>query len=184
MEIATTAITPPSLVDIAEDLVACIAEWLTPNVNTGDVQLANKYADASLGAAHWVQLSKSLASAMPVAAWSQKLIAYRRNHRETKECCRVLEALHEERDDWPLQVLRLRGARCGCAIVSHPTPISRHTLRSAYAAATRIKEPAPSYRADPAWWRRQLLGCGEGRASRPSSSPAGDAGDVGSQRGE
>ena len=130
----------PSLVDIAEELVAYIADCLTPDVNN-DVQLASKtlYADVSVGAAHWVQLSKSLAGTVPW--WPQRLITYRRQHRETVECCRVIESREEQRDDWPLEVLRLRGTRTESAIISHSLPISRHTLRSAYTAVAKDVHP-------------------------------------------
>ncbi|KAL3933182.1 MAG: hypothetical protein SGPRY_000396 [Prymnesium sp.] len=64
------------------------------------------YAQNSLGAAHCVQLCKLLAGRRH--GWASQLAVQRRAHWETLACFRVLEAFHDEHEDWPLQVSRYK----------------------------------------------------------------------------
>jgi hypothetical protein len=133
---------------MAAELVELIALYLSP-MAAADVWLSQPlalpaakthWAESSVGAAHWVQLSQALTKQAP---WpTQCLPSNRRSHRETRACCRVIEARDVQAEDWPLQVLRLRAcADEGGSLLSHATPIARHTLRLAYWAVAKTVHP-------------------------------------------
>ncbi|KAL1510406.1 hypothetical protein AB1Y20_006714 [Prymnesium parvum] len=134
---------------LADDLLDCLLERLAPLSNDQLHHLCDypsreakfRYAENSQGAAHLVQLCKTLASR--TEHWRPKLLGCRRSHHEILECCRVLEAFNEDREDWPLEVLRLRGSGGGNARaeLSHITPIARQVLRLAYWAVARDVHP-------------------------------------------
>jgi len=134
---------------VGDDVISIIADQLMPadtdlqsDLDTLSArQHKYQYALNSVGAARWVQLCKVLATTQ--APWRSKLLNYRQRHRETMECARVLEAVEDQRDDWPLEVLRLRGSKWSeaHAELSHATPISRHTLRTAFLACALDVHP-------------------------------------------
>ena len=148
---------------MAEELVSLIACYLSPIVS-GSPSLSpspgyhpaawqsppplalpaakTHWAESSVGAAHWVQLSRALRAAVPT--WCAELSSSRRNHFETAACCRVIDSQDESSYDWPLQVLRLRegpGAQAEGCRLSHATPISRQSLRLAYWAVAKDVHP-------------------------------------------
>ena len=148
---------------MAEELVSLIACYLSPIVS-GSPSLSpspgyhpaawqsppplalpaakTHWAESSVGAAHWVQLSRALRAAVPT--WCAELSSSRRNHFETAACCRVIDSQNESSYDWPLQVLRLRegpGAQAEGCRLSHATPISRQSLRLAYWAVAKDVHP-------------------------------------------
>ena len=148
---------------MAEELVSLIACYLSPIV-PGSPSLSpspgyqpaawqsppllalpaakTHWAESSVGAAHWVQLSRALRAAVPT--WCAELSSSRRNHFETAACCRVIDSQDESSYDWPLQVLRLRegpGAQAEGCRLSHATPISRQSLRLAYWAVAKDVHP-------------------------------------------
>lgn len=128
---------------IADDLVGLIAHCLTPArpLVSGDKHV---YAETSIGAAHWMQLSASVRARAP---WHATLQENRRSHHETAACCRVIESRDEAVYDWPLQVLRLRctsaqsGAKGHHSYLSHTIPISKQTLKTAYWAVAKEVHP-------------------------------------------
>ena len=133
---------------MAEDLVGLIVHCLTPATPylsrplvSGDRYM---YAESSVGAAHFMQLSASVRARAP---WHATLQENRRSHHEAAACCRVIESRDEDVYDWPLQVLRLRlsGAQPAGAknhsYLSHTVPISKHTLKAAYHAAAKEVHP-------------------------------------------
>ena len=65
---------------MADELVECIAAYLVPD-----------YAQASIGAAHMMQLSKALFRRGQRNKWELSLQRNRRCRIETTACCRVLE---------------------------------------------------------------------------------------------
>lgn len=67
------------------------------------------YAESSVGAAHWVQLSKALNRR---SQWLEELQKNRRHHQETAACCRVLECKGDE-------------AEYDCACSHHAAPLTR-----------------------------------------------------------
>ena len=132
---------------LAEELIGLIAGFLNPTpwpseplIDSGKYQ----FAESSVGAAHWVQLSSSVSAMAP---WHSTLKNNRRSHMETVACCRVIESKDEGLYDWPLQVLRLRAdksQRPGSKSLSPALlgkPIARHTLRSAYWAVAKEVHP-------------------------------------------
>ena len=148
---------------MAEELVSLIACYLSP-IAPGSPSLSSSpgyhpaawlacpplslpaakthWAESSIGAAHWVQLSRALRAAVPT--WCAELSTSRRSHLETAACCRVIDSQNEEAYDWPLQVLRLRegpGAQAEGSRLSHATPISRQSLRLAYWAVAKEVHP-------------------------------------------
>ena len=132
---------------MAEDLVSLIACYLSP-IEAGSPWLSlglpaakTHWAAKSIGAAHWVQLSRALSDAVPT--WCAELSCSRRSHLETAACCRVIDSRRGD-DDWSLQVLRLRegpGAKEEGSRLSHATPISRQSLRLAYWAVAKDVHP-------------------------------------------
>ena len=132
--------------DMADELVELIACYLTPCPTESPwlsrplATVKNVFAEESVGAAHWLKLSKALHAYAP---FRSKMQHYRRRHRETKSCSRVLESYDESQFDWPLMALRLRSAKAddGSSELSHSTPIARHTLRLAYWAVAREVHP-------------------------------------------
>ena len=144
---------------MAEELVSLIAQCLSP-IAPGSPWLSQAasgslgcrlsqlpaakthWAKSSIGAAHWVQLSRALGSAVPT--WCAELSSSRRSHFETAACCRVIDSQNTEAYDWPLQVLRLRegpGAQAEGSRLSHATPIARQSLRLAYWAVAKDVHP-------------------------------------------
>ena len=106
-------------------------------------QVPSYYAESSVGAAHWCQLSKALTRR---SQYLEVLRNNRRHHRETQACCRVLECKGDQREyDWPLAVLKLRASKQPTpqheTLLSHATPIARHTLRMAYWAVAKEVHP-------------------------------------------
>ena len=88
---------------MAEELVELIANHLDPGCKTESpwlsVPLSNVptyYADSSVGAAHWNQLSKALSRR---GQWVDTLRKNRRDHDETTACCRLLNAFDEQEYD-------------------------------------------------------------------------------------
>ena len=136
---------PPQLWDsMAEDLVSLIACYLKPphgaamptDGSCNLQSLRTHYMEGSVGAAHWVQLSRVLLE-QAGRPWRATLEHNRKCHHQTDECCRVLE-IRDEADeyDWPLAVLRLRASKLNpennASKLSHATPIAKNTLRAAY----------------------------------------------------
>ena len=127
---------------MAEELVALVAGFLDPN-NSRPLSRQDyngEYATSSVGAAHWCQLSRSMASSAP---WSTSLLQRnRQKHHETARCCRVLD-YNESEEDWPLVVLKLRSSKTApdSTLLSHATPIARQVLRQAYWSVAREVHP-------------------------------------------
>ena len=104
---------------IADDLVSLIADHLEPH-NPGSEYaqlehplkgLKGHYAADSVGAAHWVQLSRTIWTGS-ASRWRHVLTLNHRAHVETAACCRVLEARDEATYDWPLQVRSRQTGKC------------------------------------------------------------------------
>lgn len=81
------------------------------------------YADRSVGAAHWCQLSKALTRR---GQWLDALRKNRRSHAETAACCRVLESRATGAYDWPLAGTRAQPALSNCQTLRPPSPLPRH----------------------------------------------------------
>jgi len=151
---AVTPVGPLLWETIADELVALIADYLEPSTHGNEWSsrlerplkgLKGHYAVDSIGAAHWVQLSRALWSSS--TTWRRRLTLNHRAHVETMACCRVLEARDEATYDWPLQVLRLRASSIQLSRTTerHPlcpaTPIPQNTLRVAYWAVAKEVHP-------------------------------------------
>ena len=106
---------------IAEHLIPVASEspWLSRPLS----QAHNYYAESSIGAAHWVQLSKALTRR---GQWLEALERNRRSHRETGACCRLLAAHDEAVYDCEcaLAALMRRCRHCSelSFCVHHPCP--------------------------------------------------------------
>ena len=140
---STKLCTPPQADDslwdtMADDLVELIAEHLKvstlqrPWVSRPLSQVPAHYVESSVGAAHFVQLSKALGRR---SQWLEQLQRNQRSYRETLSCCRVIDSQNEDYD-WPLAALRLRASGMAndkkASTLSHALPLSRSTLRTAY----------------------------------------------------
>mmetsp|Transcript_11662 Transcript_11662/g.23768 ORF Transcript_11662/g.23768 Transcript_11662/m.23768 type:complete len:202 (+) Transcript_11662:15-620(+) len=136
---------------MADELVSLIACYLSPtaagspSLSTpplGLPEAKTHWVESSIGAAHWVQLSRALMQSTP--SWCSELSSSRRSHLETAACCRVIDSHNEENYDWSLQVLRLRdgpGAQQEGGRLSLATPIARQALRLAYWAVAKDVHP-------------------------------------------
>jgi hypothetical protein len=135
---------------MAEELVELVAQYLVPGCEANPwlsrplSQVPAHYAEKSVGAAHWVQLSKALTRR---GQWLETLRRNRRSHHETAACCRVINSHDEAAYDWPLAVLKLRASATASSgeppshLLSHTVPLSRHSLRMAYWAVAKEVHP-------------------------------------------
>ena len=135
---------------MAEELVGLIAEHLEPHAKTESVPRPlpsptavphpspREFANSSRGAAHWVSLSKFLKQSAP---FKTALSRNRRSYRETLACERVLASHNEDVYDWPLEVLKLRGADDSSEALSHFAPFARTTLKAAYWSVAKEVHP-------------------------------------------
>ena len=132
---------------MADELVGLIAEHLEPHAsvprplpspNAVPHPSPREFASSSRGAAHWVSLSKFLKQSAP---FKTALSRNRRSYRETLACERVLASHNEEVYDWPLEVLKLRGADDSSEALSHFAPFARSTLKAAYWSVAKEVHP-------------------------------------------
>ena len=98
------------------------------------------FADLSRGTAHLIQLNHALSTGS--TPWQAALRQAHKKHCDTAACARILEALRA-RDDWALEVLRLRGSALSGEHqpISPALPIARHALRMAYCAVAKEVHP-------------------------------------------
>lgn len=134
---------------MADELVELVASYLVPGTLESPWlslplgKVSDYYAEESVGAAHWLQLSKALARR--AQRWQISLRHARRCRDETRACCRVLECRNEAAYDWPLEVLRLRASRLSGEeappLLTHQVPMPRQALRTAYWAVAKEVHP-------------------------------------------
>ena len=85
---------------MADELVELIAEHLVPGTLESPwlsrplSEVSSYYSESSVGAAHWLQLSKALARRAQRCGWEVRLRKAKRSRDETAACCRVLECHH------------------------------------------------------------------------------------------
>jgi hypothetical protein len=160
---------------MADELVECIAAYLVPGslespwLSRPLSDVSSYYAQSSIGAAHWMQLSKALFRRGQRNKWELSLQRNRRCRIETTACCRIFECQRAGQYDCeyaelkvyavsrahaltvpgpiviyagPLEVLKLRASKAADSVLlSHSVPIARRTLRAAFCAVAMEVHP-------------------------------------------